>query len=84
MPTTAIEHKKLLINNEWRDAAGRQTMEVINPATEEVIATVAAAGTEDVDAAVSAARAAFEGPWGTMSARERGRLLSKLADRLMD
>ena len=84
MPTTAIEHKKLLINNEWRDAASGQTMEVINPATEEVIASVAAAGQDDVDAAVAAARAAFEGPWGKMSARERGRLLSKLADRLME
>jgi aldehyde dehydrogenase (NAD+) len=84
MPTTAIDHKKLLINNEWRDAAGGGTMDVINPATEEVIATVAAAGKEDVDAAVSAARAAFEGPWGRMSARERGRLLSKLADRVME
>jgi aldehyde dehydrogenase (NAD+) len=76
--------KQLLINNEWRDAAGGKTMEVINPATEEIIATVAAAGKEDADAAVAAARAAFEGPWGKMSARERGRLLSKLADRLME
>jgi aldehyde dehydrogenase (NAD+) len=76
--------KQLLINNEWRDAAGGKTMEVINPATEEIIATVAAAGKEDVDAAVAAARAAFEGPWGKMSARQRGRLLSKLADRLME
>ena len=84
MPTTAIDHKKLLINNEWRDAAGGRTMDVINPATEEVIATVGAAGQEDVDAAVTAARAAFEGPWGKMSARERGRLLSKLADRVME
>src|SRR5436190_16163797 len=84
MPTTAIDHKQLLINNEWRDAAGGRTMDVINPATEEVIATVGAAGQEDVDAAVTAARAAFEGPWGKMSARERGRLLSKLADRVME
>jgi aldehyde dehydrogenase (NAD+) len=76
--------KQLLINNEWRDASGGKTMEVVNPATEEVIATVAAAGKEDIDAAVTAARAAFEGPWGKMSARERGRLLSKLADRLME
>src|SRR5436190_14013290 len=84
MSLTAVERKKLLINNVWRDAAGGTTMEVINPATEEVIATVAAAGKDDVDAAVAAARAAFEGPWGKMSARERGRLLSRLADRLME
>jgi aldehyde dehydrogenase (NAD+) len=84
MPTTAIEHKKLLINNEWRDASGGKTMEVINPATEEVIATVASAGRDDVDAAVAAARAAFNGPWGRMSARERGRMVRKLADRLLE
>ena len=84
MPTTAIEHKKLLINNEWRDASGGKTMEVINPATEEVIATVASADKHDVDAAVAAARAAFNGPWGQMSARERGRMVRKLADRLLE
>ena len=78
------EQKKLLINNEWRDAASGQTMEVINPATEEVIATVPAAGAADVDAAVQAARTAFNGPWGSMSARERGRLVSRLADRLTE
>ena len=59
-------------------------MEVINPATEDVIAEVAAAGAPDVDAAVSAARAALQGPWGTMSARDRGRLVSRLADRLLE
>ena len=84
MPTAAIEHKKLLINNEWRDASGGNTMDVVNPATEEVIATVASAGKSDVDDAVQAARAAFNGPWGKMSARERGRLVSKLADRLLE
>ena len=59
-------------------------MEVINPATEEVIATVASADKNDVDEAVKAARAALNGPWGKMSARERGRLVSKLADRLLE
>ena len=78
------DQKKLLINNEWLDAAGGKTMDVVNPATEEVIAAVASAGKSDVDAAVAAARAAFDGPWGRMSARERGRLVSRLADRLME
>jgi len=76
--------KQLLINNEWRDAAGGATMDIVNPATEETIGTAAAAGPADVDAAVQAARAAFNGPWGAMSARERGRLVSRLADRLME
>jgi aldehyde dehydrogenase (NAD+) len=76
--------KKLLIGNEWRDAAAGTTMEIVNPATEETIATVAAAGRADVDAAVQAARTAFNGPWAALSARERGRLVSRLADRLME
>jgi aldehyde dehydrogenase (NAD+) len=83
MPVTVLE-KHLLIDNQWRPAASGKTMDVVNPATEEVIASVASASAPDVDAAVAAARAALDGPWGKMSARERGRLVSRLADRLME
>jgi aldehyde dehydrogenase (NAD+) len=79
-----VEQKHLLINNEWRPSSSGQTMDVINPATEDVIAEVASADARDVDAAVAAARAALDGPWGKMSARERGRLVSRLADRLLE
>ena len=75
---------KLLINNEWRPAAGGKTLDVVNPATEEVIAKVASAERSDLDAAVAAARAALDGPWGQMSARERGRLIWKLGERLLE
>jgi aldehyde dehydrogenase (NAD+) len=84
MTTTSVEQKKLFINGEWRAAASGKTMPVVNPATEEVIAEVASADKSDVDVAVAAARAALTGPWGQMSARERGRLVSKLAERLME
>ena len=84
MATTTAEQKRLLINNEWRDSSSGNTMPVVNPATEEVIAEVASADAADVDAAVRAARAALDGPWGRMSARERGRLVSRLADRLTE
>ena len=84
MATAAIEQKKLFINNEWRDASGGKTMEVTNPATEEVIATVASAEKGDVDAAVQAARAALAGPWGSLSARERGRLVRRIGERLLE
>src|SRR5438045_4569278 len=84
MTTTALMRKQLFINNEWRDAAGGQTIEVINPATEEVIAEVASAEKADVDAAVAAARAAFDGPWGKLSARERGKLIWNIGERLME
>jgi acyl-CoA reductase-like NAD-dependent aldehyde dehydrogenase len=75
---------KIFVGNEWLPAASGKTMEVVNPATEEVIATVASAGAEDVDRAVGAARAALDGPWGKLSARERGRLVRRLGDRLME
>ena len=81
---TQLGRKQLLIDGEWRDAAGGATMPVVNPATEEIIADVAAAEPADVDAAVAAARAALTGPWGKMSARERGRLVWKLGERVME
>ena len=84
MATTAVDRNKLFINNEWRDAAGGATMDVVNPATEEICAAVASADARDLDAAVAAARAALTGPWGQMSARERGRLVRKLGERLME
>jgi len=84
MATTAVIRKQLFINGEWRDAAAGKTIEVVNPATEEVIAEVAAADASDVDAAVAAARAAFDGPWAKLSARERGKLVWKIGERLME
>ena len=74
--TTSYPDTRLLINNEWRPSSSGKTMEVVNPATEEVVAAVAAAEGADVDVAVEAARAALNGPWGKMSARERGRLVN--------
>ena len=76
----AIRPGKLLIGGKWQDAASGKTFETINPATEEVLTTVAEGDAPDIDKAVGAARRALESaPWATMSARERGRLLHKLA-----
>jgi acyl-CoA reductase-like NAD-dependent aldehyde dehydrogenase len=84
MATTTIIRKQLFINGEWRDAAGGKTIEVINPATEEIVASVASADRADVDAAVAAARAALDGPWTRLSARERGRLIWRLGEKLIE
>jgi aldehyde dehydrogenase (NAD+) len=84
MTTTAVMRKQLFINGEWREAARGTTIEVVNPATEEVIAEVASAEQSDVDAAVAAARAAFDGPWSKLSARERGRLVWKIGEKLTE
>jgi acyl-CoA reductase-like NAD-dependent aldehyde dehydrogenase len=76
------EPKQLLIGGEWRPAADGRTFESIDPATGEAIASVAHAGPQDVDAAVQAARAAFEdgSPWRKLTAAARGQLLNALAD----
>jgi aldehyde dehydrogenase (NAD+) len=71
----------MLIDGQWSHAASGRTFETINPATGEVIAHVAEGEAPDIDRAVKAARRAFEkGPWRKTNARERGRLLNKLAD----
>jgi aldehyde dehydrogenase (NAD+) len=76
-----VDSKHLFINNEWRPSSSGKTMPIVNPATEEVIAEVASADRSDVDAAVAAARAALDGPWSAMSARERGRLVRRRESR---
>ena len=73
----------LFINNEWRPAASGKRFAVENPATEETIAEVAQGDAADVDNAVAAARACFDSDaWRGLSARKRGRLLTKAGDLL--
>jgi acyl-CoA reductase-like NAD-dependent aldehyde dehydrogenase len=74
---------KLLIGGEWREAASGKRFPTLNPATGETIAEIAEADAPDVDAAVAAARAALDGPWGKMSASERGKILWRVGDLLL-
>jgi aldehyde dehydrogenase (NAD+) len=73
-------YKKMLIDGQWVDAASGKTFETLNPATGEVLATVAEGDAEDINRAVAAARRAFEGPWSKVKPFERQNLLLKLAD----
>ncbi|WP_308633892.1 aldehyde dehydrogenase family protein [Paenibacillus silvisoli] len=77
-----LKHPQLLfINGQFVPSAEGQTFVSYNPATGEPLAQVHEGKEADINLAVSAARRAFEnGPWRTMSASERGRLLFKLAD----
>jgi formyltetrahydrofolate dehydrogenase len=69
------------INGEFIDSESGNVMDTIDPSNEEVICQVPKSTSKDVDRAVRAAEEAyFYGEWGKMSARERGRLLTKLAD----
>jgi len=75
--------QKLLINGKWVDAASGKTFASYNPATGEVLATIAEGSQEDINRAVIAARAAFEtGPWSKMPPAGRAKLIWKLADLL--
>ncbi|MDU0302033.1 aldehyde dehydrogenase family protein [Streptomyces sp. PAL114] len=71
----------MYIDGAWRPAAGPDVIEVVNPADEQVIATVPAGTVEDVDAAVRAARAALPG-WAATPPAERAARLAALRDQL--
>jgi aldehyde dehydrogenase (NAD+) len=73
-------YKELYIGGEWVAPTGSDVIEVISPATEEVIGQVPHASPADMDRAVAAARAAFDdGPWPRMSPVERAEVLARLS-----
>src|SRR5918911_2519535 len=69
----------LFIDGEFTEPVEGETLETLNPATEEVLSKVAVAGAADVDRAVRAARAAFERVWGPMPGSERAKYLFRIA-----
>ncbi|HQY14542.1 MAG TPA: aldehyde dehydrogenase family protein [Ilumatobacteraceae bacterium] len=71
-------HSDLYIGGRWVPATSTDVIEVVNPATEEVIATVPAASTDDADAAVRAARAAFNS-WSQLTVDERVDYVERIA-----
>jgi aldehyde dehydrogenase (NAD+) len=76
-----VKDQPLFIGGKWLDSVSGKMFPAINPATGETICQVAEGNKADIDLAVKAARKALEsGPWKTMDAAERGRLLFKLAD----
>lgn len=76
-------HYQLLVDGKWTDAASGKVFATHNPATGAHVADVAEADAADVDAAVAAARRAFDsGPWPRMDAAARGRLLLQVAEKI--
>ena len=77
---TEVRTYQMYIDGRWTDASGGETYTVIDPASEEVIAYVPRASVEDAEAAVRAAREAFDnGPWPKMKAVERAAVLNRAA-----
>jgi aldehyde dehydrogenase (NAD+) len=76
-----VKDQPLFIGGKWLDSVSGKTFPAINPATGGTICQVAEGDKADVDLAVKAARKALDhGPWKTMDAVDRGRLMFKLAD----
>jgi phenylacetaldehyde dehydrogenase len=76
--------RQLFINGQFVDAASGRTFETPNPATGETLAHAAEGDAEDVNRAVAAARAAFNGPWSRMTPSERGKIIWKIGDLLLE
>jgi aldehyde dehydrogenase (NAD+) len=76
--------KNMFIAGQWVPARDAATLPVINPATGQVFDEIACGGAHEVDQAVNAARQALDRHWGRVSATERGRLLQRLANRILD
>src|SRR5712672_1950785 len=72
--------KKMLIDGQWVAAASGKTFESHNPATGELLATIAEGDAEDINRAVAAGRRAFEGPWSKVKPFERQAILLRLAE----
>ncbi|MGO4392200.1 aldehyde dehydrogenase family protein [Variovorax sp. M-6] len=75
---------KLLIDGRWVDAVDGETIDVIDPCSGQAFAKIARGRSADVELAVAAARRALEGPWGRMTATERGRILQRLGQVILD
>jgi phenylacetaldehyde dehydrogenase len=77
--------RPVLIDGRWVPAKSGKTFDVFDPSTGQVIAKAAACEKADVDAAVDAARTAFDsGPWARMSPSERGRVLWRIGDLILE
>ncbi len=76
--------RQLFIGGQWADAASGKRFETPNPATGDTLAWVAEGDAEDINRAVRAARAAFGGPWGRMTPSERGRIIWRIGDLILE
>jgi len=75
---------QVYIDGAWRKVASGESIPVVCPSDGKEFARIGRGGEKDVDAAVQAARRAYEGPWGKLTALERGRLLMKVGVRIAE
>ena len=73
-----------LIDGTWQPAISGQTLPLVNPSDGSEICHIARGGSADIDAAVTAAQAALDGTWGRMTALERGRILTRMGQLILE
>ncbi len=73
-----------LIGGAWVPATGGQTLDLVNPSDGTRICAIARGGADDIDAAVRAAQSALDGDWGRTTALERGRILTRIGQLVLD
>src|SRR5260370_40905093 len=77
--------RQLLIDGQWVGAGSGRTFEAPDPSTGDALAHIAEGDAEDIERAVRAARRAFDdGPWGRLTASERGRIIWKIGDLILE
>lgn len=74
-----FDTSQILVGGAWRRAASGRTLPLVNPSDGTALAQIARASADDIDAAVAAAQAALDGPWGALGATERGRVLLQMS-----
>jgi len=79
LPKLPFAADKCLIGGRWIAPQTGDTIDLINPSDGSALTAIAAGGAADIDAAVGAARSAFDNGWSQTTATERGRILSKLS-----
>ncbi|HXT93003.1 MAG TPA: aldehyde dehydrogenase family protein, partial [Trebonia sp.] len=80
MSTTQLRQLRNFVNGEFKPSQGETTLDIINPSTGEAYATSPLSGAADVDEAMQAARAAFDGGWRDTTPSERMTCLLRMAD----
>ncbi len=79
-----FDPSRCFINGAWVPPHDGRTVRLENPSTGETIGTIARGGTKDIDSAVQAAQSALNGQWGATTALERGRLLTRIGQRVLE
>lgn len=79
-----LDPSHCLIGAEWRAPLSGTYLELINPSDGSILCDIAAGNVDDIDAAVASARSAYQGAWGGMTAVERGRVLARIGQLVLE